>query len=287
MKKRLTLANNPLFSGPALRDRERVGVPYREIAISDIDTDPNQPRKYFNEEKLNELATSIATYGVLSPILVRPSSNPGRFELIAGERRFRASKMAGKESIPAIVDQDAQDNGDRTLAIQLVENIQRSDLTPLERAHAIGAMRDAFSLSVRDVADRLGVSKSMVHRSLELLELPDDLLNALKEGASESKVLLLARIEDPEIRASYLKDIDITPRAALEQRIAKEAPKVTQAKSAELNPEDSRIVDEIQRALGLKVRMLKVAPDDERGRLLIEFYSSSDLQELFRKLVSE
>jgi len=287
MKKRLTLANNPLFSGPALRDRERVGVPYREIAISDIDTDPNQPRKYFNEEKLNELATSIATYGVLSPILVRPSSNPGRFELIAGERRFRASKMAGKESIPAIVDQDAQDNGDRTLAIQLVENIQRSDLTPLERAHAIGAMRDAFSLSVRDVADRLGVSKSMVHRSLELLELPDDLLNALKEGASESKVLLLGRIEDPEIRASYLKNIDITPRAALEQRIAKEAPKVTQAKSAELNPEDSRIVDEIQRALGLKVRMLKVAPDDERGRLLIEFYSSSDLQELFRKLVSE
>jgi ParB family chromosome partitioning protein len=217
---------------------------------------------------------------------VRPGKTPGRFDLIAGERRLRASRLAGKATIPAIVDQDGNQSEERTLAIQLVENIQRADLTPLERAYAIGALRDAFSLSVRDVAERLGVSKSMVHRSLELLELPDDLLNALKEGASESKVLLLAKIEDPEIRAGYLKDLEVLSRAKLEDKISEGSAR-DQARKVDLSSEDSRIVDEIQRSLGLKVRMLKVAPEEEKGRLVIEFYSNDDLQEVFRKLVAE
>ncbi|NDC36499.1 MAG: ParB/RepB/Spo0J family partition protein [Proteobacteria bacterium] len=285
-KKRLTLADNPLFSGPGIKDRERIGIPYRELQIDLIDTDPNQPRKVFDEHGLNELASSISTYGVLTPILVRPGTAPGRFDLIAGERRLRASKLAGRPTIPAIVDQGGAQSEERTLAIQLVENIQRTDLSPLERAYAIGALRDAFSLSVRDIADRLGVSKSMVHRSLELLELPDDLLNALKEGASESKVLLLAKIEDPEIRAGYLKDLEVLSRAKLEDKISQDGAKESTPK-AELSSEDTRIVDEMQRSLGMKVRMLKVAPEQERGRLVIEFYSNQDLQELFRKLVAE
>lgn len=285
-KKRLTLANNPLFSGPGLKDRERGGIPYREVPIELIDTDPNQPRKVFDEEGLRDLSSSISTYGVLTPILVRPGKLAGRFDLIAGERRLRASKLAGKESIPAIVDQGGDESGERILAIQLVENIQRTDLSPLERAHAIGALRDAFSLSVREVAERLGVSKSMVHRSLELLELPDDLLNALKGGASESKVLLLAKIEDPEIRAGYLKDLEVLSRTKLEEKIS-EGQAETVTKRSELTAEDSRIVDEIQRSLGLKVRMLKVAPEEEKGRLVVEFYSNQDLQEIFRKLVAD
>jgi ParB family chromosome partitioning protein len=285
-KKRFTLADNPLFSGPGIKDRERTGIPYREIEVDSIDTDPNQPRKVFDEDGLHELSNSIATYGVLTPILVRPGKTPGRFDLIAGERRLRASRLAGKATIPAIVDQDGNQSEERTLAIQLVENIQRADLTPLERAYAIGALRDAFSLSVRDVAERLGVSKSMVHRSLELLELPDDLLNALKEGASESKVLLLAKIEDPEIRAGYLKDLEVLSRAKLEDKISEGSAR-DQARKVDLSSEDSRIVDEIQRSLGLKVRMLKVAPEEEKGRLVIEFYSNDDLQEVFRKLVAE
>ena len=285
-KKRFNLADNPLFSGPGIKERERLGIPYREIQVDSIDTDPNQPRKVFDEDGLRELSTSIATYGVLTPILVRPGSTAGRFDLIAGERRLRASRLAGRSTIPAIVDQGGDQSEERTLAIQLVENIQRTDLSPLERAYAIGALRDAYSLSVRDVAERLGVSKSMVHRSLELLELPDDLLNALKEGASESKVLLLAKIEDPEIRAGYLKDLEVLSRAKLEDKISQDDNKPKSAK-VNINAEDSRIVDEIQRSLGLKVRMLKVAPEEEKGRLVIEFYSGADLQELFRKLVAE
>jgi hypothetical protein len=111
-------------------------------------------------------------------------------------------------------------------------------------------------------------------------------LNALKGGASESKVLLLAKIEDPEIRAGYLKDLEVLSRTKLEEKIS-EGQAETTTKRAELTAEDGRIVDEIQRSLGLKVRMLKVAPEEERGRLVIEFYSSQDLQEIFRKLVAE
>ena len=285
-KRKLILANNPLLSGPRFEDRERTGIPYRELSIELIDRDPNQPRVHFDEERLPELADSIRTYGVLSPILVRPSKTPGRYHLIAGERRLRASQKVGLATIPALIDQDGDTSGERTLAMQLVENLQRADLSSLERAHAIGALKETYNLSVRDVADRLGVSKSMVQRSLEILELPDDLLNALRQGASESKILLLAKIEDEDIRASYLKDLDVLTRKQLEKDIEESEPPLAKTES-ELSPEDLRITDEIQRALGLKVKMVKGAKDGESGRLVIEFYSNEDLQELFRKLVNE
>jgi len=288
-KRKLNLVNNPLFSGPTFQERDRIGTPYREIPISAIDRDPNQPRVTFDEEKLKELSSSIRTYGVLTPILVRLSKTAGRYTLISGERRFRASQLAGLENIPCIIDQDADQSGDRTLAMQLVENLQRADLSPLERAHAIGALKEAHNLSVRDIAEKLGVSKSLVQRSLEILDLPDDLMNALREGASESKILLLAKIEDPEVRSSYLKDLEDLTRNQLKKDLDRAGPAATIRNSAgkNLTAEDTRITEEIQRSVGLKVRMIKSAPGAERGRLVIEFYSSQDLQEIFRKLVAE
>ena len=287
-KRKLTLANNPLLSGPAFSDRERTGSPYREIALDTIDRDPNQPRVNFDEELLKELSQSIGRYGVLTPILVRPGKTSGRYQLISGERRMRASQLAGLKTIPAIVDQENDDSGERTLSMQLVENIQRADLTPLERAHAIGALKEAYNLSVRDVGDRLGISKSMVQRSLDILNLPDDLLNALREGASESKILLLAKIEDEEIRSSYLKDLDSLTRVQLKKDIESAANSDEAVEAAQVtSPEDLRIADEIQRALGLKVRLSRSASNSERGRISVEFYSDSDLQEIFRKLVAE
>ncbi len=283
VRKKLVLANNPLFGGPDLSDRERSGSPYREIKIEAIDRDPNQPRVNFDEDKLGELSASIKTYGVLSPILVTPSKSPGRYKLISGERRLRASVMGGIATIPAIIDREADSNGDRTLAVQLVENLQRDDLTPLERAHAIGALKETYSLSIRDIAEKLGVSKAMVQRSLEILDLPDDLLNALREGASESKVLLLAKIEDAEVRSSYLKDIDSLTRNDLKKSLDEDREGDTQ--TVKLSPEDIRITDEIQRSLGMKVKMSRPTPSSDQGKLVIEFYSSDDLQEVFRRLV--
>ncbi len=286
--RKLTLSNNPLLSGPALTDRQKGTIPYRELKLSSIERDPNQPRINFDQDKLQELAHSIKLYGVLSPILVRPSKIPGRYQVIAGERRVRAAQMVGLSAIPAIVDAGDAQAGDRVLSIQLIENLQRADLTPLERSHAIGALRDTYSMSIRDISAKLGVSKGMVQRSLEILDLPDDLLNALREGASESKILLLSKIDDPEIRASYLKDLEVLTRDKLKNSIesdkdVKDKGRVDQA----MSPEDIRIVDEIQRSLGMRVRMSRNSANQEAGKLMIEFYSSDDLQELFRKLVSE
>ncbi len=287
-KRSFSFANNPLMQGPALEERARGGVPYREIPLSAIEADPNQPRRSFDEEKLQELADSIKLYGVLSPILVRAAKLPGRFTVISGERRFRASHLAGLASIPAVVNQ-GDEALDRTLAIQLVENLQRDDLTPLERAQAIGALRDAHSLSIREIAEKLSISKSAVQRSLEILQLPDDLLVALREGAAESKVLLLAKIDDPALRASYLKDLDVLTRAELERNL--KTPKTDEANDDSVpravSAEDLRIADEIQRALGMKVKLTRTSADSENGRLSVDFYGDGDLQVLFRKLISE
>ncbi len=288
-KRGFSFANNPLMQGPGLDERSRGGVPYREIPLSAVEADPNQPRRTFDQDKLQELAESIKLYGVLSPILVRAGKLPGRYTVISGERRFRAANLAGLASIPAVVNQ-GNEAEDRMLAIQLVENLQRDDLTPLERAQAIGALRDAHKLSVRDIADKLSISKSAVQRSLEILQLPDDLLSALKDGAAESKVLLLAKIDDSSIRASYLRDLEVLTRSELERNL--KAQKTVVANSDEgagrvVSAEDTRIADEIQRSLGMKVKLSRSAADSEGGRLTIDFYGDSDLQIVFRKLVAE
>lgn len=287
-KRSFSFSNNPLMQGPALDERGRAGVPYKEIPISAIEADPNQPRQTFDQEKLQELADSIKLYGVLSPILVRAGKLPGRYTVISGERRFRASKLAGLSTVPAIVNQSEDANG-RMLAMQLVENLQRADLAPLERAHAIGALRDAHNLSIRDIADKLSISKSAVQRSLEILQLPDDLMNALREGAAESKVLLLAKIDDEKMRASYLKDLDVLTRSQLERDLdsKKGQNEPSNQDSKVINAEDLRISDEIQRSLGMKVRLSRPSADAENGRLTIEFYGEGDLQILFRKLVAD
>ena len=289
-KRSFSFANNPLMAGPALDERSKGGIPYREIPLSAIEADPHQPRQNFDEEKLSELAESIKLYGVLSPILVRSGQLPGRYTLISGERRFRAAHLAGLSSIPAIVNQSEDVDG-RNLAIQLVENLQRDDLSPIERAHAIGALRDAHSLSVRDIADKLSISKSAVQRSLDILQLPHDLLNALKAGASESKVLLLAKIEDESVRATYLKDLDLLTRAQLEENLGTRRTEnddiASSSSNKALNAEDQRIADEIQRALGMKVKLTRPNTGAENGRLTIEFYTDGDLQIVFRKLLSE
>ncbi len=276
------------MAGPALEERSRGGIPYREIPVSAIEADPNQPRRTFDEEKLQELAESIKLYGVLSPILVRAGALPGRYTIISGERRYRASQVAGLAAIPAIVSQGEGEDS-RTLAIQLVENLQRDDLSSLERAQAIGALRDGHNLSIREIAEKLSISKSAVQRSLEILSLPDDLLNALREGASESKVLLVAKIEDPAVRATYLKDIDVLTRAQIGQSVERKRPNTSHdtVESKVMTAEDQRIAEEIQRALGMKVRMVRSSPNAEGGRLTIDFYGEGDLQILFRKLVSE
>jgi ParB family chromosome partitioning protein len=194
--------------------------------------------------------------------------------------------------VPAIIDRSLDGDKERTLAIQLVENLQRADLSPLERAQAMGMLRDSFGLSIRDIADRLGVSKSLVHRSLDLLALPPDLIVALQNGASESKILLLSKIDDEDLRATYLREIEEITRSDIEAHLKSRSTRGTIAETRDskdetIDPEDRRIADEIQRAVGVRVRLQREGRNSNRGRLVLEFYSEDDLQEIFRKLVSD
>ena len=163
------------------------------------------------------LASSIEAYGLLCPILVKLNAG-GTYKLVSGERRLRACKALGLETIPVILDAEDGDVS-VTLAKQLVENIQRTDLSSMEKAFAIGQMRDRFSLSIREIASQLGISKSSAQRSLDLLELPDDLQAALIDGASESKILALSKVKDVSKRKKLLENLEKLSRLELEALI--------------------------------------------------------------------
>lgn len=280
--KKINLANNPLFAGPALRERQEISVPYKEILIDLIQFDERQPRKEFDEEKLKELSESIKTYGILQPLTVRETSNG--FVLLAGERRLRAARLAGLTKVPVVVNKVQDD--EKILEIQLVENLQRVDLNAYEKSIAIAALRDAYALSVREIAEKLSVSKSAVQRSLDVLNLPDDLIEALKNGCSESKVLLLAQIPTKEERAIYLNELDTISRDNLKNQIKSINKPSKESRSKAFRAEDQRIENEMQMALGLKVKVNRT-PNSEGGKLVLEFYTDDDFQVIYRKLMAD
>lgn len=150
----------------------------RQLPTGSIDVNPNQPRKSFDDEALNALATSIQANGVIQPLLVKPLA-AGRYELVAGERRLRASKLAGVESVPAYVRADLSAN---TLELALVENMARVDLNPIDAARACAALVDELSLSKEEVAKRVGKSRVAVSNLIRLLNLPDEVIQMLEDG---------------------------------------------------------------------------------------------------------
>lgn len=294
VRKQVKLEMNPLLGGPSLHERATTGNPYRDLNISDIDVDPEQPRRVFDQDGLRELADSIKEFGVITPILVS-ALDGGTYRLIAGERRLRASIIAGMRTIPAIVDRSEPD-GTSILPKQLVENLQRQDLSSLERSIAIGQLKERYSWSIREIAAKLGVSKSLVQRSIEILELPDDLQAALAAGQSESKVLLLASVTDRELRKEMLAQLEALSREQLQQELQKalgdgsggvshrgtaKSPRAARS----LSPDDERLVEEMSRALGVKVRILRSGSRKKAGKVVLEFYGDQDLQEIFRKVV--
>jgi len=295
-RKKVSFALNPLLSGPSLASRAATGSPYREIPVAEVDVDPDQPRRVFDTEALAELAASIKEHGVLCPILVKVAGG-GTYRLVSGERRLRASKLAGLATIPAVID-SADESETSTLAKQLVENMQRQDLTAMERALAIGQLRDTFQLSIRDIAKRLGVSKGIVQRSLDILSLPDDLQAALIDGASESKILVLGRVSDRALRKELLGLIDELTREELEQRIRESGGAgedeervyrggTKRSSSKRASAEDTRLASDLQRVLGTRVQVLRRRGKPQQGKLMLEFYSNDDLAEIVKRLMPE
>jgi len=181
------------------------GTGLQEISVSSIDPNPNQPRNLFDEDSLAELSASIKAIGLLQPILVRPSSTPDRFELIAGERRWRASRRAGLSTIPAIV---RVTDDVSSVEQALVENLHRQDLTPLEEAAAYQQLLEDFSMTHEQVASKVGKSRSAITNSLRLLTLPPTIQQYLAEG---------------RLSAGHAKAILGTPDRALQETLAREA----------------------------------------------------------------
>ena len=254
------------------------------LKISQIEPNRKQPRRSFDDESLGELAESIRQHGVLQPILVRPQIFGG-YQIVAGERRYRASRLAGLTEIPAII-RELSDS--ETMQIALIENLQRNDLTPLEEAAGYRALIDDFGLSQEDVARTVGKSRPAVANMLRLLSLPDEVKPMLEENQiSAGHARALLAIEDQEQLTAAAKKVadeklSVRETEALVKKLTsdKPAPKKERQKQPTIYKE---VELTLEQELGTKVSVVpfKGKPG---GTLCVEFYDPSELFKLTAKL---
>ena len=262
-------------TNPAERVNVVLGVP-----VDHIRANPNQPRKEFDEERLDELAQSLKTHGLIQPITVRYIGEK-RFELISGERRLRAAKQAGMEEIPAYI-READD--EQSLAFALIENIQREQLNPLEVAIGYKRLLEEFDYTQSEVADRVGKNRSTVTNMLRLLNLPDFIQAALvKNEITIGHARALITIEDEKVQARLLNKIisegwnvrqveDAVRNLEFFGQTKKKAPKKKQ-----INPFFDDISNRLQRTFSTKVN---IKPKAKGGEINIEYYSEEDLERI-------
>lgn len=249
----------------------------RLLPIDRIRRNPNQPRARFDEEQLGELAASIAVHGILQPIVVRALPG-GDYELVAGERRLRAARMAGLTDVPVTV---READGGRSLELALVENVQRADLNAIEQALAYRELIDRFGLSHEAVARQVGKSRVAVTNALRLLELPPETRQAIVDGRiSEGHGRALASLTSPELHASALRAV---LQRHLSVRQTEELVRRAQAQAgrrsrAALPQELADVEAELRGILATRVGIQR---SRRGGRLVIEFYSNEELDRLY------
>ncbi len=247
-----------------------------EVSISHIEPNREQPRTIFDEEKLQELSESIKEHGVLTPLLVSPIGN-GRYRIIAGERRWRASRMAGLKKLPVIIKEVSPQ---QIMEIALIENLQREDLNIIEEARGYKRLSEEFGLTQEQMAKRVGKSRPVVANALRLLTLPDDVISLLEEGKlslAHGKSLLSC--DDPVRISSLAKecaDKGLTVRA-LEALMQKKALPPRQGRLPVDRLYYDSLASDLTASLGRKV---SVAPSKKGGKLVIEYYSDEDLNDL-------
>ena len=259
------------------------------VRLSLVDPKSDQPRKYFDKEALEELSESIKEHGLLQPILVREYGD-GRYQIIAGERRFRASKLAGLEEIPAII----LDRDDRAVAqLALIENIQREDLNPIEEAMAYRSLAQMYDMTQEELSEKVGKSRSAVANSMRLLDLPDEVLSMVAArdlSAGHARTLLgLKRREDMILLAERAAAEELSVRT-LEEAVKKLNKLATAAPKAE-NDAEEEVVDyvremelRIQRELG---RRAEINNKGRKKTLTLYYEDNEDLDELLRVLCGD
>ena len=281
---RITAVADPKPPAPAVAE----GTP-REIPVGEIDRNPYQTRTRFDEAALAELATSIAATGVVQPILVRPLTN-GRFQLIAGERRWLASQKAGKETIPAIL---RQVSDEQAMEITIVENLQRTDLNPMEQARAYDRLSREFKLTQEQMAQRTGKDRASVANFLRLLRLPEPVQGKVEAGElSFGHARALLALENPETIVNAAQKVgalsmSVRQTESYVQGILnpekKEKSKDT-AKPHATDPNVREVEERLQRALGLRVR---IEHRGVGGRVTIEYAGLEDFDRLFETLAGQ
>lgn len=263
--------------------------PTRTVSVEKIQRNPYQPRRIFDPERLQELSESIKIHGILQPLTVRPKD--GYFELIAGERRFQASKLAGLEEVPVVI----RECGDQeSLELALVENVQREDISALEAALAYKRLGDEFGLNQEEIAEKVGKSRSTVANTLRLLNLPTEIQESLGKGEiTEGHARALLGLSDPfDMQRlwhvilegqSSVRDTERMVREAIEERKQRKnlvpppgvsIPVQTHKKK---DPNLLEIESDLRRMLGTKV---EIRQRGKKGTITVEFYSNEDLERI-------
>ncbi len=275
--------------GPVSKEQAEAAGALKELPVAQIRSNPFQPRRSFDEAGLAELAASIEASGLLQPVIVRPGR--GGYELIAGERRWRAVQRLGWERIPAVI-REVDDQALLTLA--LIENLQRDDLSPVDLARGYHRLTEQFALSQVEVARLVGRSRSAVANSLRLLALPDDVQERLQDGTlSEGHARALLALRDPDevsrvaaqvvehgwsVRETEALARGEGPAAAVARPKLRRRPPVRQ-----VHAEQRRIEEALRRHLGTDVRV--TAKRKGRGTVAISYYSHDDLARLLELIL--
>ena len=262
-----------LFSTPMVEENNIEQEIVKKLKINEIEPNKAQARKIFDDEAIEDLSNSIKEYGVIQPIIV--SKKSGYYEIIAGERRWRASKRAGLEEIPAIV---RDDDEQRNKEISLIENIQREDLNPIEKARGIKLLMDEYSLTQAKVAEKLGKSRSSIANTVRILNLDERVINLALEGKlTEGHCKSLMSIDDPERQykmAMYIIESgDSVREAEKKMKIRKKASK----KNDKYIPIYRDIEDTFQGFFGTKV---KLDAGERKGKIIIQYSSNDDLERI-------
>jgi ParB family chromosome partitioning protein len=261
----------------------------QEIPIDDLRPNSFQPRIRFDDRHLAELAASIRLAGLMQPVVVRPLAD-GKYELIAGERRWRACRLAGLKTVPAIV---READNRRSAELALIENVQRTDLNPIERAAAFRSLMSKFSMTQAEVADRVGLDRSSVANLLRLLDLPEDIRNMIVDGAlSAGHGKMLASVADSVEQRKLVERIvaehlsvrqtekavrDMAARGVAKDGVAKD----------HLTPDRAANIRDLESKLGdhLKTRVrIDLAATGDKGKLILEFYDLEHFDGLMRAM---
>ena len=252
----------------------------KTINLNDIEPNREQPRKDFDEEALSELAESIAEHGLIQPIVVKPETN-GRYSIIAGERRWRACRMAGLYEVPVVIKDAAPQE---LMELALIENLQREDLNAVEEALGYRSLIDAFGLTQEEVAKRMGKSRTAVTNALRLLNLSDEELQALRVGViSAGHARALLSVEDAELRKQML---DLATNGASVRELEKLAAKLKKGNKTAPAKSKPTFYSEVELSLKNELhRKVNITPTGNgKGKITIEFFSDEELSDFARKL---